>query len=302
MGHLFRMLRFASFLRERGEQVVFYLNNHPPAITVLQESTFDCRVVDLCDFKSNWERELIRGDGVAVWVNDRLDTDRQHALHVKGENIKLITLDDRGSGAEHADLNVAALVFEHREKLQGGRVLFGAQYLILDRTIDLHHRERTKVEKVLITMGGSDTYGVTLQVVQHLREIPLAVTIVVGPGFVHLERLRRIVPTHFDVRVNVPSLIELFADFDLAFTAGGVTPFEACASGLPCIVTATENFEIPVGQYLERMGGALFAGYRKGACYPEIPSTERIAEMSRNAASTVDTRGVERVYAEVLAL
>jgi len=256
----------------------------------------------LIDTASNWEQEIIQNQGIDIWVNDRLNTDRQHALNVKSTNIKLVTLDDRGSGAELANLNVAALVFDHLEQLRGDRVLTGAEYLILDQEINHFRRLRTQIKRMLVSMGGSDTYGVTVQVVQMLKKFSIPVTVITGPGFEHMERLQKVMPEHFDLRINVPSLIEAFFEFDLAFTAGGVTPFEACASGLPCIVIASEEFEIPVGEYLQQIGAGLFAGYYKLLKEVNVDESVDIKGMSRRAMLSVDTKGADRVYKEIMAL
>ena len=55
--------------------------------------------------------------------------------------------------------------------------------------------------------------------------------------------------------------MEEFSHYDLAITGGGITPFEANAAGLPCVVIANEDFEIPVGLGLEKLGGTVFAGH-----------------------------------------
>jgi len=88
----------------------------------------------------------------------------------------------------------------------------------------------------------------------------------------------------------------------LAFTAGGVTPFEACASGLPCVVIATEKFEVPVGKYLEKVGGAIYAGYYKKLKKIIVDSSINVQSMSERAMLSVDTKGVNRVYKEIMAL
>ncbi len=134
-----------------------------------------------------------------------------------------------------------------------------------------------------------------------LKGSHIPVTVIVGPGFEHLENLQQVIPDHFVLRVNVPSLAETFSEFDLAFTAGGVTPFEACASGLPCVVIATEMFEVPIGEYLEKMGAALYAGYYKTIKKIDI-NILNIQTMSKQAMLCVDTKGANRVYEAVMTL
>jgi len=302
MGHLFRMLRFSQFLRDKNESVIFFVNAHQPAMTILNENGCDYEGVNLSDMQSNWEGQLIQKYDIDVWVNDRLDTSAMHARNVKDARVKLVTFDDRGDGAAMADLHVAALVFDEIHALRGRKVVTGVQYLILDKGIDDHRRRRSALNKIVVSMGGSDTYGVTVQVVEMLKDSEIPVTIIVGPGFEHMERLQQVMPDHFDLRVNVPSLAEAFSEFDLAITSGGITPFEACAAGLPCVVVATENFEIPVGKHLGKMGAALYAGYYKKMQKISVGVFTNVQAMSERAMLCVDTKGAGRVYKELMAL
>jgi len=302
MGHLFRMLRFASFLREHNEQIVFFVNAHQPAMTILNENGFDYEIVNLSDTQSNWERKLIQKYGINVWVNDRLDTDAIHVRNVKDAKVKLVTFDDRGDGASMADLHVAALIFDGAHELRGRKILSGVQYLILDKGIDSYRHQRLALNKIVVSMGGSDTYGVTIQVVEMLKNSKIPVTVIVGPGFEHMERLQQVMPGHFELRVNVPSLAKVFSEFDLAVTSGGITPFEACASGLPCIVIATEEFEIPVGKHLKKMGAALYAGYYKELRELSVVPSLNVQAVSERAMLRVDLKGSDRVYKEIMVL
>lgn len=303
MGHLFRMLRFAQFLREQNQQCKFFLNEHRQAFEILNQAGFEYEVVSLMDIESAWETKLIQRYRVNFWINDRLDTSYEHAARVRQAGARLVGFDDRGPGADLADINVAALVFDDMGQLHGKKVLAGPEYLVLDRQIDAFHRERRDLGKVIISMGGSDTHGATLRLLDILREAPVSVMVNVGPGFEHMDRLKQIIPDSFDLQVNVPSLVEAFYQFDLAFTAGGVTPFEAAASGLPCVVVATEDFEIPVGRYLEETGSCLFAGHLHHMKQIDLSSlAKHIHHMSCRGLACFDTRGAERIYGEMMRL
>ena len=52
-------------------------------------------------------------------------------------------------------------------------------------------------------------------------------------------------------------MAEEMSRHDLAVTGGGMTPFEANAAGLPCIVVANETFEIQVKTKTSRPLGKL---------------------------------------------
>ena len=146
-----------------------------------------------------------------------------------------------------------------------------------------------------MTLGGSDTYGVTVNVVQLLNEMNLTATVVVGPGFMHLDALKNALPDGFVLKRGVPSMIAEFHHHDLAITGGGITPFEANASGLPCVVIANELFEIPNGMALQKLGGSFFAGYHQSLRLPSIRADLPLEQMSRDGMKNIGLEGTQRV-------
>lgn len=298
MGHLFRMLGFSSLLKARGTPFLFLINADPVAEKMLAARHCPFRLVDL-GASNGWQGELIRRLGITLWVDDRLDTDAFHAREIKASGIPRVTFDDRGPGAALANVNVAGLAFDAREALGGAKVLRGPRYLVLNPEIARYRRRRTGPGSILVTMGGSDTHGATVRVLEILKSAGRGATVVVGPAFAHEAELQSILTEAFTVKRAVPSLFEEFSRHSLAITGGGVTPFEANASGLPCVVVANEDFEIPVARGLAAMGGAVFAGH-----YCEIDASLLtrelpVAQMSDAALSHIDLHGAERVLDEI---
>lgn len=302
MGHFYRALNLADGLANAGLPYIFYLNDHAPSRQMLVEQGVPHRIVDLRDFTGCWEASLIQQDGVSLWLNDRLDTDVRHAEKVKATNTPLVTFDDRGSGALLADLHIAALAFDERERLAGARLLRGADYLILNPQIGDFTRMRKQLSSILVTMGGSDTYGVTVKVVQMLKEMGLAATIVAGPAFMHIDKLNEVLTADYNLKCGVPSMIEEFQHHDLAITGGGITPFEANASGLPCVVVANELFEIPVGNELQRLGGSIFAGHHESLQTPLFRMDMPLMQMSQAGMRNIGLQGTQRVIGALLEL
>jgi len=299
MGHLYRSMRFAQFLDKQSIPTIFFINDHAPSLILLKEYGFYYQIVTLLERGINWEREMIAKHGITTWVNDRLDTNVEHAGKVKREGIKLITFDDRGKGAALADLQIAGLLFGDRYTVQGKKILTGSNYLILNEEIDNYRHIRTELNRVVVSMGGSDTYNVTTRVVNILKAFSYKVTVIVGPGFEHLKPLQTILPKRFELKKWVPSLIQEFSMHDMAITGGGVTPFEACASGLPCIVIANERFEIDNAKFLERKGLCRFAGYYTDIDENIFNSSLDIQSMSKRGLEGFDTRGAERIFREI---
>jgi spore coat polysaccharide biosynthesis predicted glycosyltransferase SpsG len=299
LGHLFKAVQFAALLREKKEPFVVLVNDDPQAASVLDEHGIPWRSVPLWDASSDWESDVVRQYGVTIWLNDRLDTGLQHAERVKRHHVKLVTVDDRGTGAALADLHFAPLLFTDNGTLGGKRVLTGHKYLILSKEIDRYKRVRDRIGSIVVTLGGSDTYGVTLRVVKILKNLNHGATIVTGPSFGHMRELERMLDGRFSVKSAVPSLVREFSLHDLAITGGGVTPFEANASGLPCIVIASENHEIEIGIHLAKLGSSLFAGHHSDIDEAVFKPPFDISAMSRAGMDQITTMGAEHVYREI---
>jgi spore coat polysaccharide biosynthesis predicted glycosyltransferase SpsG len=299
MGHLFRGLHIIQYLKTIRKPAMVFINENPQAIDILQKYKILFEIVNLEDVQSDWETEEIRRYGIELWINDRLDTVYQHAVQVKKNGIGLITFDDRGTGAQLADLNVAALVFENRHLLRGRKILSGAEYLVLNDEIDTYKKLRKVPRKILVTLGGSDTYGVTVKVVDTLKAMGRPATIIVGPSFQHHVALNAALTSDYTVKSDVPSLIAEFAEYDLAITGGGITPFEANASGLPCIVIANELHEIEIGKYLESLGCSIFGGYYQNMDMTVFEKISNLEQMSAVGLKKITTAGVKNIFGEL---
>jgi spore coat polysaccharide biosynthesis predicted glycosyltransferase SpsG len=302
MGHFFRALNLAAALGRAGQACKFLINAHEPTLRLLEKAGQSHVTVDLSDHETDWEGRLIEREGIHCWINDRLNTDARHSENVKRRRIPLVTFDDRGSGAEMADLNIAALALDENETLPGRRVLRGIDYLILNPDIANHRRIRYEIKRLLVTLGGSDTYGVTVKVVRSLRAAGRTATVVVGPAFRHNTELADAIGSEFEVKRGVPSLVAEFESHDLAITGGGVTPFEANASGLPCIVIANEIFEVPIARGLTKLGGSVFAGYYTEMDESVLASDLPVEAMSRAGMEHIDLGGADRVVRALTSL
>jgi len=299
LGHLYRQLNLAAYFDAQGAPYRILVNDYAVALDILRERKLPFETVPL-DGAAGWEAPLIRRHRITTWINDRLDTSDAHASAVKKEGIRLVTFDDRGGGAALADLHVAALCFDDAAALAGHKVLSGTRYLILNRDIERFQRVRSASDRLLVTLGGTDTYGVTIKVVDVLKRLGRGATVVVGPGFQHLPQLQAAVSPAFEIKQGVKNLVEEFSRHDIAITGGGITAFEANASGLPCVIIANEWFEVPLARHLEGLGCSLFAGHHSEIQARPLPTIRHVEAMSRAGMAQIDTRGADNVFRELV--
>lgn len=304
MGHLFRMINLHGALRQSGaDATIVLLGEHPPASEWLVKSGIPFAVVAGQHIEqSGWEAELALRYKAKVWVNDRLQTDVAHATRIRELGLRLVTFDDLGSGAALADIHVAALAGVRGETPRGARVLTGLKYLILSPEIARFRRARTVCSSWVVSLGGSDTYGVTVKIAQWLRAHHQPATLILGPGFEHKEALEKVIGDGFTVKRSVPSLAAEFAAHDMAITGGGLTAFEAAAAGLPTVTVANEKWEMAHCRHLQTLGCSVFAGSHENVNLSVLEESMDVAKMSVAALSAVDTDGVERVCGELMSL
>lgn len=298
MGHFFRMLNLARHFKQ--ERLLFVINDDMQAKKILKEKGYDYVVANLDDLNSNWESGLISKYAITHWINDRLNTSFQHAQNVRKSGCKIVTFDDYGSGAQFSDLNILALCFADK-KIQGKKVLKGPDYLILNPEIKKYRRKRVAINSILVTLGGSDTYGVTIKILLILKKFSIPATIHIGPSFKHRDALDREIDGKYKTIENVPSLIEMFSHYDLAITGGGITPFEANASGLPALIVANETFEIENGLYLASVGSSIFLGHHESIKEELIQNFFQIniEKLSMMGMEHISTSGLNTVMNEI---
>lgn len=294
LGHLFRMLNFSDLLAQRGIPFRLFMNADQDAEIIVQQAGVPYETVLSNDI--GWQQQVIEEHELSLWIDDKLDTTIAHAKAIASCGLQRITFDDRGEGASLAALNVAALCFgPSAERLKGKHILVGPRYLILNQEIGRYRRIRKHLESIVVSMGGTDTYGVTVQVAKQLKAEGKHATLILGPGFRHEAELGRVLDDGFVVKRNVPSLAEEFSHHDLAITGGGITPFEANAAGLPCVVIANEDFEIPVGLSIEALGGAVFAGHYSNFSLDCLATDMPLQQLSQAAMNEIDLDGAARV-------
>ena len=160
----------------------------------------------------------------------------------------------------------------------------------------------TSLNRIIVTLGGTDTYGVTLKVVAWLNCEGRKATVILGPGFSHKEELENSLGPNIELKENVPSLVQEFYDYDLAIIGAGITAFEAAAAGLPTITIANEEFEIGNAEYLQELGCTIFAGHHNDINFDCFNTDIALAKMSQAGLDNVTTKGAELVSHELLKL
>lgn len=172
-----------------------------------------------------------------------------------------------------------------------------------------------RVERVLISMGGSDICDATGTAVKclsasELRHLQLDV--VVGANYRYHERLASLVERRGNGRIRGPldDLVSAMEQADFAIGAGGTTSWERLCLGLPSLIVSLADNQEEGCRALDRIGAAIYAGPAKDVdlealrtlLHKTIFDRERLSRMSQIGLTLVDGQGATRVAERMVAL
>lgn len=297
MGHLFRSLLYAIYLKEHNIPFLFLVNDDEKSVHILKDKEIPFQIVDYSD-ETDWISPIIKDNAVTVWLQDKFETSKKFAENICKNNVLLCMIDEFGPGAELCDIHFAGMIYLAGHKVQGKEIHCGSEYVVLNDEINNYRYLRTKVESVIVSLGGSDPFGMTVEIVRELNKTDLNVEIIIGPDFAFYEQLKEVNINNYPILQNVSSLIQEFSKFDFAITGGGVTCCEANSCGIPCIIFANAPHETYTAKYMENNGGAIYAGSYEGwdkNIFSKIKALS-IRQLSEKGMSTFDTKAVERIF------
>lgn len=298
MGHLFRSLLYVDYLKTHSIPYCYFINSDAASEKILEENNINYYIVDYADTKSNWEAKLIREYNIQKWFNDKYETSETMGRHIKETKTEFYTIDDVGQGEYYADISFCGMLFPSKKQFLCKRVFKGVEYVILNPEIEKYKRKRTELHKIIVTLGGSDTYGATVEVIEEMKKYDMNTDILIGPNFLFQDRLNEVNKGKFRILQYLPSLIKSFEEYDFAITGGGGTCCEAMASGLPCLVIANEPHEENTGRFYEEKGGCIYAGKCGEWNRDRIKSIFQldISKMSEKGMEIFDTNAVNRIF------
>ncbi len=200
---------------------------------------------------------------------------------------------------------------------QKARYLLGPMYFIMDEAYA--HTEVIKpngnIRKILLSLGGSDHNDLLFRILKVIGQIKrdLSLIVVSSGATGYIDRLKtyiRTLPYACDIMVDVPGLVSLWEQCDLAITAGGNTLFERIASRRPGATVCQLPRQMEIADRFQTLKVNCNLGF--GPELGDVALAKRLdlfiadtkAHMIqyRQAQKVVDGRGIIRLGNEITAL
>ena len=302
MGDVIGSLAIADAFRAKGAEIMFIVDNDKEALRCIEKHGY---TVALVQSEGEEVSNLISFRPDAIIVN-QLNNPPQYLKNLKPHARLLATVDDAGEGAKVADLRFNPLY-------RAPDAFYGPEFAPLRKEfkkVDEKPRVRKRVKNILVTLGGSDTYGFTPKVVSALKDVPkeISITVLLGPAFKHEEELKKALrdaDRAFMIArdVNARDMASLIAKADTVVCSGGNTLYEVARVGVPAIILCGEPFEEETAKRMEEKGFGVNLGFDRNIETKRISKAvnDIIADyklrlrMSKKGKKLVDGKGAERI-------
>ena len=305
IGDVTSSLALAEEFRARGHAVVFIINNNQIVANLISQRDFGYRIAE----SSIEVEESINRQSIDIAILNQLNTVKDEALIFRRHSKVLVSIDDTGSSARLSDLRFNVLY-----PIADSIIDF--KYIALSSIFQQKHnipkRIRERIGRILVTQGGSDTYGYTPKIMRALYNIPntIHVDVIFGPSFSHYPEVDKILhraPRDFNIITRRGDLSDLMLEADLAISAAGITLFELACLGIPTIVVCGELFEVETAKRLQREGFGINLGFGGHVDEDDIYTTVRQlmhdfnlrSEMNKKGKGLIDGCGIQRM-AEII--
>lgn len=351
-GHVIRCLTLAEAMRALGANCHFIGREHPGhllelisrrgfGVTALAGSAPEFRAEAWDDAQPAhidwlgcaWQEDARQTGAILAqlqphWlVVDHYAIDERWEAALQAHYRQLMVIDDLADRNHRCDLlldqnlgreprDYHGLVPEQCVLLTGTRYALLRPEFAAMRAASLERRNRSKLRRVLVTMGGVDQHNATGQVLAALNGCRLPadceIRVVMGMTAPWLDAVReqaRSMRWPTDVLVNVANMAELMAGSDLAIGAAGSTSWERCCLGLPTLLVVLADNQKDAAIRLESAGAtkslrldASLQATMSGFVDSLMQSPEGLRAMSMRCHEITDGNGCNLVIGELCRL
>ncbi len=311
LGHVFRCLALAREFRDRYSIApTFMMKDLEAGVRVVEDAGFEVQRLAVEIDEDTVTGEIIRRPETAI-VFDLPGPPRSTFQRLADARKRIIVIEDLRSSPNGPELTVNGNVAFAQDCSAAtsaeARCFLGPKYAVLGHEFDrsLERTTTKRVEKILVTCGGSDPTGLTVKIIGMLNDCSTdaVISVALGPGFSDDGALRDIVrdsAIRYEFHRNVDDLGSLMRDAGFAVATAGRTAYELAATGTPTLLIPSIDHEETAARAFSAAGCALTISLGGHGDFPDafarmLSDADLRASQSRNGPLLVDGKGRHRV-------
>jgi len=275
MGHIMRCIALAQALQDKGCNIYFIAQPNDAVLNAIETYLNDARYIGIEKYNDLFEeldqiKDVASRYGIDALVVDHYKAGQNYLVEAKKEFVKLISIDDLNPFAFPSDIvingNIYAPKLNYRSLCGNTKFLLGPRYIPMRKEFqNLPKRYvKDKVERILVTIGGSDAMGLTDKIVHVLDCLDkITIDVIMGAASRKNQTLEALSKEFSNIHLysNVNNIVDLMIKADIAVSAAGSTLYELAACGVPTIALVQADNQVLNANAMEEEGCAINLGW-----------------------------------------
>lgn len=256
-GHFYRCLSLAKAINviNKDIDIVFLINQELKDLMANTDFNF------IVSNNLNEDYEKINRFNINLFIFDSYLGDNEYLKKIK-EKTKLMLIDDNN---DIHDTSIPDIIYNgniHAEKLgyidsKNQLKLLGPKFLIMKEEYwNSSLNKNLSKDGILITTGGTDEYGISLEILKQIKDIDSKIRAIIGPGYKeeYIKKIEVIMNNNIELVYKPNSLKDYILSSKVVITAGGSTIYEVLSQKrIPIIFSIADNQDM-ICKELSNMG------------------------------------------------
>lgn len=256
LGHITRCMELAKQLQKYNFNIIFAIKPYPLAIEKLEEKNFSYEYPDLENFEyETWIKMLLEKYKIKTFIGDIRDGFPMELItYMQKKDILTVAIDEPSSYAKECDLCFYPPHANIDKKLYKGKVYQGFEYVILrEEFYKPFEKEHHKIPNILVMMGGTDAYNLTLMIVQQLLSLEnkhFNISVIINKNHQDYTYVQQS-DTRVSVFDNIDTMANFFTKIDYAIASFGMSIYELLKLQIPFITISLDDDHWKSSEILE---------------------------------------------------
>ena len=328
LGHVMRCFALAEFIKNMNFNVYFISKKIKGNISRNIENNgyrvfhLDSKLIK--SSKPNWKIDALKTSKIIqhfknqknLLLVDNYGLSEKWETTLKSIVDKIVVIDDFSNRSHNCNLFIDQNLHTSKKKInkkipKNCKKLLGPKYALLRKEFILSRKivkkRSGKINRILISFGGSDEKNQTLKVIKKIVDEKINVDVIVGEPNKNKTKIKKICSRmeNFTYYQQPKNIAKIMKKADLAIGAGGIITWERCCLGLPSIVAIVSKNQEDATNAVSKKGCLINLGRVEQLTSEDYLNairnlnSRKLIRMHKKCLELVDGKGTERVAKQI---